>query len=1302
MYILSMDPRIGSYINKKIGDFRAGIQKGIKTTSPVVQRFVNEVSSIPALSVLPGGAAIRSGPTIGGIAQSLIKPVYQGAQDTISSARVFLDPRQTPVALSPKGVSAYAGTLGNAAKTGVNALGVSKLKPVVAATTGVIGAGLNMVQRKDPLQGFYSGLEQAPTMSGVGEFTNPVVNTLLGRVSGVAKNPFVQNAITRATSGLANIPEGIIQKKITNPNDPYTLPDAGFDFGLGVVLGDGAQSSSTKATRMPLNRENIISRPQGLQVTQEPKILSPTMGDQTLGIPIQGQIQNQAQGLPQMKQGLNKPTQQMQIKKDSLKSGEAFDVSIPKSGLNKIGTPPEAQNSGSGIIDNIKNKLNTLYTEAIDRFHPLSQVTKGTGQEQAMKNALTQHYGAGSTSTYHVDYELAPILKNTDINDLRALTIAKRDLELAQRGIKGSDAKAAEQVLNELKNKYGDTLKKLEESASKLYEYQRNLVKTYLVNTGVISKEAFAAMSDANKSYVPFKRVMDEVDGFLGMTPQNKNMGSVGSQSIIKGIKGSERDIIDPLQSIVENTYKIVSLGRRQQVASTISKLADKLPTVVQKYDGEIGQRPHISVMENGKKINYLVPQDVAEAAKGLNEESLNTIIKILSAPTKLFRATATGLNPEFALPNTVRDLQSAFVNTGMNPLSFLSGFAHLLKKDKVYQDFLKAGGQTSSISLDRKFLAQKVEDISARKNGNILSKTLSIIPKKPSDIINILQTIGEYSEQPTRIGMYEKAYKDAIKRGVAEEQAKVIAAGVAQEGTVNFARSGSKMQAVNSLVAFLNARAQGVDKLVRTAKRDPAGFAFRMALTSQVPAVLSYLWNRNFNAYNDERVVSKYDKENNFIIMLSDKPIPQLGGAQFIKIPKGDVGRFANPTENFLAYLDGKGENKAIEDIAKSFGALSPINNFGDIIPTAIKPVVENTANFSFFRQQPIVPDYKQSLPAQYQFDSKTAPQYKLLGKVTGQSPAKLENLTSGYLTGYEKITSPLLEKVATEIDPSVARAQAPQGQDVNRIPIMRRFLGGEKKTTEEQMIANEKQARSIDFQINDIKGAVNRGDMPADEAIKRIQQMRKQQSELDPNTVNNSVYFMKDGKLKEVNMGGELVRPILTGNKSLDNKMLDEYSSNLDTKASNIALLYSVGKAGRDQTIQQLTQIYNEKAIIPSATTGKLPKYNLNKFISAKLTGTDTSDINNKINDVYSQYKEGKISAADASTLMDSLTAQKNILRPKSTGGIKRRKAKVIKFKTAKLKKIKVNSVKIPKVKKLRLRKLKIPKVKIANPKA
>lgn len=792
-------------------------------------------------------------------------------------------------------------------------------------------------------------------------------------------------------------------------------------------------------------------------------------------------------------------------------------------------TPSQPSNSYTPIINSLKDKANQLYTKTIDRFNPISQLGKAAGKNQEIQNAMTGYYGATSTADYHIDFELAPILKEGNPKELRDLAIAQRDLELAGRNIKGSTNQSkAQDIIANLESKLGpDGLTKLNTQLDGLYKYQDNLVQKYLVDTGVMSPESFAAMKSQNQKYIPFQRVQDELDGILGFSPGNQ-AGSVSSNSVIKKIKGSEKEVIDPLESIVANTYKIVALGKRNQVARTIADLKDTLPEVIQPITGKIGNTPHISVFENGQKIDYAVPREVADAAKGMTEDQMGTIVRILAAPTKLFRATATGYNPEFMLPNTARDLQSAFVNVGLNPLGFVQGVASLMNKDEVYQDFLRSGGKVSSVSLDRPEVARKLFDITGEKG---LTET------RPSRILSILQTMGEYSEQPTRIAAFKQTRDRLVKEGLPLAEAEIQAANAAQESTVNFARRGSETRTVNALYAFLNARVQGTDRLLRSLKNDPKGVGLRMSMVTLAPALATYAWNRSFPSYNDDRVVPENDKRNNFIIMVSDKPVKKLGGAQYIKIPKGEIGKFANPIEEFLSFADGKGGEvgKSLTDVLKSF---VPLDNAGDVAPTAVRPLLEDAANRNFFTGYEIVPEYKKSLPAENQDTSYTAPIFRALGDAINQSPARLQNLAEGYGTGFTKI----LEMATKPVLPGYTTPQNDRGADINQTPVLRRFLGGEKKSQKEALDSARSQQEYLSSQKTMLRNKIRRGEVKEDVGNKKLEDINKQLQDssnkvksLRPQSGNPFVQQASAAELKSTPpSGSSSVRPLTKDEKS------------------------------------------------------------------------------------------------------------------------------------------------------------------------
>lgn len=732
--------------------------------------------------------------------------------------------------------------------------------------------------------------------------------------------------------------------------------------------------------------------------------------------------------------------------------------------------------SMDGYIANIKNKASKLYTATIDRYNPLIKAGKAAGQEDAMKNALASHYGAGSTATYHVDYELSPIFKGVDPDELRSYTIAKRDIELSGRGIKGSDAMEANKVLDGFAP---EKRASLEKKAQELYKYQNNLVDEYLVKTGVLTRERADQMLALNKSYVPFKRVMDVVDKHLGVTATPP--GSVGSQNVIKGIKGSGKQIVDPVESIIENTYKIVGLGKRQEVARTIVGLQDKLPGLIKKVDNPTPGTPVVSLFEDGKVQKYSVPEDIEAAAKALNEEQMNTIVKILAVPTRVFRTTATGVNPEFGPKNIARDLQTAFVVAGLNPLKWASGFAHYIKDDDIYKQFLKAGGQTSRLALDERAMRRNVKETTGK----------GMAVYNPKQLYRLLERVGEASEVPTRLALFEKELKKQAKKGTSEADALKFAARAAQEGTVNFGRRGSQTQAANALYAFMNARVQGTDRLLRALKENPVETSTRLGIITLSPTLALYAYNRDKPGYNDPRVVSDYDKKNNFIMMA-----PWLGKDRFIKVPKGDVGKLANPVEAMFDYIDKKGQKK---DIKKSFvDALSgflPTQNVGDVIPTALRPPVEVGTNKSFFTGYEVVPDYKKNYPNKLQDTNSTSPIYRQIGAKLNISPAQLEQVSRGYFTGFARIG----ENASTPVVPKeYKKPRNEQGDSINKAFVARGFVGGAKQSRLEYSITQAKRINSLTYDLNDLKGGLNRHDLTQTQYDTQAAKVKRQQQEI------------------------------------------------------------------------------------------------------------------------------------------------------------------------------------------------------------
>lgn len=917
---------------------------------------------------------------------------------------------------------------------------------------------------------------------------------------------------------------------------------------------------------------------------------------------------------PEAKIVPSSPTQIMSSKPTALQTSDSGLVQTqqPKVTTQKPLQESKQIQSQSGDLNDQKiktykfNILDRLYTEFANRFHPLSKLAKSGGKDAELNRKIAGYYGSGSTADYHLNFELSPILKGQNLDDLKSASIAMRDIELASRKIKGSPEQAnATKILDNLKAKYGeDGMKKLGETLNALYKYQDDIARKYLVDTGIMSNASYEKMRGDNSFYVPFKRVSDKMDEFLGI-PTKRGAGSVGSQNVIFKIKGSDKELIDPIESIIENTYKMVSLGKRQQLAQTIAGLSKELPELVQKTNIS-GMKNTISVFENGKKVNYLVPEEVADAARGMSEESLVMLAKILKVPTDLFRTMTTGINPEFLLPNVSRDVQSAIFNTGTNPLKWVAGLYHYAKQDAVYQDFLKAGGKTSRVSINRPFLKQTAQEVSGQ----------GFKIKSPKDIIRGLEMLSQYSEQPTRISVFQDAYKKALKKGFSQEDALSEAAYWAQEGTVNFARRGSKMPNINAIYAYLNARIQGIDRMFRTIKKEPGKASLRFGISFLAPSLALYAWNSRNPDYYNERILSKRDKQDNFIFMLP-KPVGEI---RYLKIPKAEVGKIVNPVEASLDWAKGKGGDvwSSIGSVLKSF---SPIDNWGGVIPTAINPLVENAFNKDFYTGYDLVPEYKENYPKAYQDSSYTGPLYRFAGQKLNMSPAKIQNLVEGYGGGMMRIADWGAGKILPD---KYKSAKNEQGADINRTPVLRRFMGGEKKTEQEQIKATESRINAINFDINDIKAGVKRGDIPMEVGVEKIEELQKQQKDLSASasiqsntntTSGQNLQWIqtKDGALKQIDFNFTVPELKLTGNTTLDKEIRSDFSGAITSLKNDVMTALEAGAITEEEAITQLEKLNTAKnkskgpkkpkKITFKAVKYKAPKITIKKKSSVKL---------------------------------------------------------------------------------------------------
>jgi len=542
----------------------------------------------------------------------------------------------------------------------------------------------------------------------------------------------------------------------------------------------------------------------------------------------------------------------------------------------------------------------------------------------------------------------------------------RRAIELSERKIEtGFNIETAKQFVNQNKSKF-------EQIAKQTDKYQRDVLE-YARDSGLISKDGFNSMTEANKNYVTFAREMIGQDG--------KVVAAEGSSvNPFKKIEGSKLKVFPPLEQMVKNTNTIVNAAEKNQVKlnfiDMVIKSKAKDPNTFEfmnKVNLKTTNRPKeelLTFRRDGKLETWDVGKDLVDAFKTLDQQGSNMLMNYLGAPARTLRAGAI-LIPDFAVPNFFRDtMQASFLNkVGFIPIqdSIIGAFNIITKGNnkkamEMYKKYVKSGGmQSTLLAVDRPNIFDgKVYDILAK--GPVRNADRGILAP--------LKALTRLSEEMTRFRIFEKTYKKAIEKGLTEKQA-LERGGFEARNLLDYAKRGSLGQNINRLVPFWNARVQGLTRLYEAFRDQPGRTSAMIGAYVVIPTLGFYMLNKDDPDYKEE---PDWIKQNYYYFKIGDKPY---------RFPKPfEVGTLVSSViEKTLDWVRTN-EPQQFARFAKDFF----FNNAKGFypIPTSVRPFIENYANWSFFRDAPLVPkSLDKNLPNKFYYTEYTSETFKLISKL-------------------------------------------------------------------------------------------------------------------------------------------------------------------------------------------------------------------------------------------------------------------------------------------------------------------------------
>lgn len=637
------------------------------------------------------------------------------------------------------------------------------------------------------------------------------------------------------------------------------------------------------------------------------------------------------------------------------------------------------------IIENIQNQ--TYYID--EKGNP---VITGEGFKPILEDFDSEF------AKIETDYEAR-------FNDLKEYLIARRYLEdLSQREDVEVTARQLEEsaaTIARISEKYGDHALRFQDYAKRIYAFQSRILEN-LVRSGLMSQEQFDAITKANQNYIPFQRVFEEheiEESFFAIGGRGK---FVSQSNPVKSIEGSSREVKDPFSQIIINTARVLSAAERNRVSAGIAAMSAYLPDTVKPVkqpmkkivldDGSVTYRPDgvpkglvIEYRTEGKRRFVEVSKPLYEALQGMHPVEAPAFLRIFQGVASFFRAAAT-LPPEFWIRNFIRDVNSAAVQSkrGIKPVDVMKGILAVAQKNDLYHEWMKSGGSFNSyMELDDKGAQQALQEL-LRPRGRAMRYVKSFG-------IEALKDASGAFEQATRIAMFARA-KQTGESGVA-------AALQSRDGTLDFSRAGKWGRVANRYIPFLNAGIQGSDRLIRAMIEQPGVMAWRAFMTISVPSIVLtgyYLYGAPDDERKEYLEIPQWQKDMFWCFKANGTwwriPKPFALGYAFGSLP-----------ERFLLW-SYQGEKPEAEGIWREFvlglgGSLSPVQDAGTLMTPVGRIVVESLSNYNFFTDRPIYPDWMDRLPPEERATKHQSETAMLLGELTRQSPAIIENAIRGML---------------------------------------------------------------------------------------------------------------------------------------------------------------------------------------------------------------------------------------------------------------------------------------------------------------
>lgn len=667
-------------------------------------------------------------------------------------------------------------------------------------------------------------------------------------------------------------------------------------------------------------------------------------------------------------------------------------------------------------------------------------------------------------------------------------------------------------------------------------KWQDKLLK-YAQDSGLLSATTAMEIRAMNQDYVPYHRVFEvgageaSASGALGSGPGM----NVTRPSSLRGIKGSSRQVIDPLESMVKNAAALIHASEKaainqaladyanlpgmgewirvvdapkekvqadlkrirrslaaamtqgltpqekldlQDAIANLEKLPDELILAFWRqamFDRGGPKMNIIRVVRDGSPKYYQLKKELYESFNALDIEEISRAIRIIGQPAQWLRA-GTVLETGFAIANIFKDqFSSAIINRhGLLPFqAMFRGVNAMIRNPKLVAEWAAAGGElaTEADFYDRTRM-QKFLSEKITKDLTPAEKALIWI-KSPLAAMRFLTAAGE---EATRIGEFKTAYDDLVKQGMPPGEARRLAAFESRDRQ-DFAKGGAQTKILRYITPFWNAGLQANVRFAQSLKTRPFRTSLQGVLYLTLPKLLEMALSWDDEDYWNR---PQWERDAFFLIPIGKS---ESGHTRFLRLPNVHLPGliFATIPGRIVGGIRNK-DKKALDGVMKQL--------LQETIPNPIPPGLAlayelnaGEQGWNFWMQRHIVPDRLARLPAPEQWTEQSTETAKLAGKALGVSPMKVDHAIAKSFGG--------LGRVATGEQAPARRFVAPPLEVTNKpTDDFYEALKSEEKKHASAKSKNEdlpvdpvlQQLRRFDSEMSDLRRAIRRANTDAE----------------------------------------------------------------------------------------------------------------------------------------------------------------------------------------------------------------------------